>query len=221
MANDRTEINNLAASEPERLASMVAKWKEMSLEVLHSSRLANPKMLPAQTPKSNREWTLFSGSNEPFLTAPGKKGRPNAARKSKDARNSIRARKNTQLERNADALQLTFTGEDPGIAMDFRAAPISPAGPYRLTFGLTTDWKGQGDIFFTTHKKAVLPKGENITFPIVGNGQSQKIRLEINTEERLYQLRIDVADGPGTATLTNLRLLDASGKVLKDWFREK
>ena len=221
MANDRTEINNLAASEPERLAAMVAKWKEMSLEVLHSPKLADRKMLPAQTPKSNREWTLFSDSNEPFLTAPGKKEKPNAARKSKGPRNSIRARKNTQLERNAGTLQLTFTGEDPGIAMDFRAAPISPVGPYRLTFDLTTDWKGQGDIFFTTDEKAVLPKGENITFPIVGGNQSQKIRLEINTEEHLYQLRIDVADGPGTATLTNLRLLDASGKVLKDWIPRK
>jgi len=221
MANDRTEINNLAASEPKRLAAMVSKWKKMSLEVLHSPKLANPKMLPAQTPKSNHQWTLFSNSNEPFLTAPGKTVTPKSTRKPRDRNSSIRARKNTQLKRTAETLQLTFTGEDPGIAIDFRAAPISPAGPYRLVFDLRTTWTGQGDIFFTTNKKAVLPKGENITFPIVGGNQSQQVRLDINTTEHLHQLRIDVADGPGDATLTNLRLLDASGKVLKDWNQRK
>ena len=217
VANDRTENNNLAASEPERLAAMVEKWKNMSRDVLYSSKLTNPKMLPAETPKSNRQWTVFSDSNEPFLTAPGKKGKPGTVRKSKAPRNSIRARKNTRLEKSADAFQLTFTGDDPGIAMDFRNAPISPAGPYVLTFVLTTDWSGQGDIFFTTDKSAVLPRGENITFPIVGGSQSQEVRLEIDTAEQLYQLRIDVADGPGNATLRKLRLLDDNGNVLEDW----
>jgi arylsulfatase len=217
VANDRTENNNLAASEPERLAAMVAKWKNMSRDVLYSSKLTNPKMLPAETPKSNRQWTVFSDSNEPFLTAPGKKGKPGTVRKSKAPRNSIRARKNTRIEKSADAFQLTFTGDDPGVAMDFRNAPISPAGPYVLTFVLTTDWSGQGDIFFTTDKSAVLPRGENITFPIVGGSQSQEVRLEIDTAEQLYQLRIDVADGPGNATLRKLRLLDDNGNVLEDW----
>ena len=217
VANDRTENNNLAASEPERLAAMVEKWKNMSRDVLYSSKLTNPKMLPAETPKSNRQWTVFSDSNEPFLTAPGKKGKPGTVRKSKAPRNSIRARKNTRIEKSADAFQLTFTGDDPGVAMDFRNAPISPAGPYVLTFVLTTDWSGQGDIFFTTDKSAVLPRGENITFPVVGGSQSQEVRLEIDTAEQLYQLRIDVADGPGNATLRKLRLLDDNGNVLEDW----
>ena len=217
MAKDRTELDNLATSEPERLAAMVAKWKQMSLEVLHSPRLADPKMLPAQTPKSNPQWTRFSDSDGPLRTAPGRKGKPKASAKPKAPRQSIRARKNTELERKAGALHLTFTGEDPGIAMDFRGAPISPAGPYRLAFDLTTDWRGEGDVFFTTDKKAVLPKGENIPFPVTGGGEPQQIRLEIDTEGKLHQLRLDVADGPGTATLTNLRLLDASGKVIRDW----
>ncbi|MGI9446199.1 MAG: arylsulfatase [Pirellulales bacterium] len=217
VANDRTETNNLAASEPERLAAMVEKWKNMSRDVLHSATLANPKMLTAQSPKSNSQWTVFSDSNEPLLTAPGKKGRAGAVRKPRAGRDSIRARKNTRLEKAADAFQLTFTGDDPGIAMDFRAAPISPAGPYYLAFELTTDLKGQGDIFFTTDKEAVLPRGETITFPVVGGSQAQEVRLEIDTAEQLYQLRIDVADGPGAATLRNVRLLDSSGDVLKDW----
>ena len=217
VANDRTETNNLAASEPERVAAMVEKWKSVSRDVLHSSTLANPKMLPARVPKSNSQWTVFSDSNQPFLTAPGKEGKSRAVRKPRAGRDSIRARKNTRLEKATDAFQLTFTGDDPGIAIDFRHAPISPAGPYVLSFELTTDWTGQGDIFFTTDKEAVLPRGENITFPIVGGSQAQEVRLEINTADQLYQLRIDVADGPGAAILRKLRLLDSSGKEIKDW----
>ena len=217
VANDRTETNNLAASEPERLTAMVKKWKSMSRDVLHSSTLANPKMLPARVPKSNSQWTVFSDSDKPFLTAPGKKGKSRAVRKPRASRDSIRARKNTRLEKSKDAFQLTFTGDDPGIAMDFRGAPISPAGPYCLAFELTTDLKGQGDIFFTTDKEAVLPRGETITFPVVGGSQAQEVRLEIDTAAQLYQLRIDVADGPGAATLRKVRLLDRSGNVLKDW----
>ena len=217
VANDRTETNNLAASEPERLTAMVVKWKNMSRDVLHSSALANPKMLPAQVPKSNSQWTVFSDSDQPFLTPPGKIGKSRAVRKPRANRGSIRARKNTRLENSKDAFQLTFTGDDPGIAMDFRAAPISPAGPYCLAFELKTDLKGQGEIFFTTDKEAVLPRGETITFPVVGGSQAQEVRLEIDTVEQLYQLRIDVADGPGDATLRKLRLLDRSGKVIKDW----
>ena len=217
VANDRTETNNLAASEPERVAAMVEKWKSVSRDVLHSSTLANPKMLPARVPKSNSQWTVFSDSNQPFLTAPGKEGKSRAVRKPRAGRDSIRARKNTRLEKGTDAFQLTFTGDDPGIAIDFRHAPISSAGPYVLSFELTTDWTGQGDIFFTTDKEAVLPRGENIIFPIVGGSQAQEVRLEINTAEQLYQLRIDVADGPGAAILRKLRLLDSSGKEIKDW----
>ncbi|HBU40330.1 MAG TPA: arylsulfatase [Acidimicrobiaceae bacterium] len=217
VANDRTETNNLAASEPERLAAMVERWKNMSRDILHSATLANPKILPAQSPKSNSQWTVFSDSNEPLLTAPGRKGKPRAVRKPRAGRDSIRARKNTRLEKSADAFQLTFNGDDPGIAMDFRAAPISPAGPYYLTFELTTDLKGQGDIFFTTDKEAVLPRGENMKFQIAGGSQAQEVRLEIDTAEQLYQLRIDVADGPGAATLRKLRLLDSGGNVLIDW----
>ena len=174
-------------------------------------------MLPAQVPKSNSQWTVFSDSDQPFLTPPGKIGKSRTVRKPRANRGSIRARKNTRLENSKDAFQLTFTGDDPGIAMDFRAAPISPAGPYCLAFELKTDLKRQGEIFFTTDKEAVLPRGETITFPVVGGSQAQEVRLEIDTVEQLYQLRIDVADGPGDATLRKLRLLDRSGKVIKNW----
>jgi arylsulfatase len=65
MANDRTELNDLAKAEPERLKAMVAKWKAMSAKVLHSELLANAPTRPAEYPKSHIEWTRFSDADEP------------------------------------------------------------------------------------------------------------------------------------------------------------
>jgi arylsulfatase len=65
LANDRTELTDLAKQEPERLNAMIAKWREMSANVLHQEQLSNAKTSPAEFPKSNKEWTIFRDSNEP------------------------------------------------------------------------------------------------------------------------------------------------------------
>jgi arylsulfatase len=65
MVNDRTELHDLAKTEPERLKTMVAKWREMSANVLHDEQLANAQTRPAKYPKSHIEWTPFNDANEP------------------------------------------------------------------------------------------------------------------------------------------------------------
>ena len=209
LANDRAETVNLAKSEPERLAAMVAKWKEMSKNVLRSEKLANPKMKPAENPKSNREWTVFSDSEEPPTIHLSRKKRPGS--------NHIRARKNTEINRRPDSLELTFTGEDPGLAMDLRSTKDLAKGPYRLTFELTTNWKGSGDIFYTTDPKTILPKGTSIQFPINGSNTAQAIDITLDTDQVIRQLRVDVSDGVGSAIMKRLQLQSKDGTVLKDW----
>lgn len=206
MANDRTELENLAKTEPERLAQMIRKWKEMSRDVLKSEKLAEPKMRPSVIPRTNREWTAFSDSEEPPI-----------ARAGKAAPRPIRARKNTKLTREVGALKLTFTGEDPGIAMDLRSQKSLPPGPYMITFDLTTSFKGNGDLFYTTDSKTTLPNGERIPFVIRGSNEVQPIRVALKTGQRLHQVRIDVADGEGEARIANLQLRSGDDKVLKDW----
>jgi hypothetical protein len=213
VANDRTELINLANSEPERLKRMITKWNEMTLTVLQSERLANPTMNPAEIPKSNREWTVFSDSDEPPAAGPAKKTRRGQA----SSPQGIRARKNTQLTRKPGHWELTFTGEDPGVAIDLQHAKGLPAGPYVLAFELTTTWKGNGEIFYTVDKETVLPKGERVEFQIDGINTPQEIRIKLKTEEALHQLRIDVSDGAGTATIKKLQLLNQKGDLLKDW----
>lgn len=214
MTSDRTELNNLAKAQPEILKSMISKWQEMSRSVLHSEKIAGTKLKPSTFPRTNREWTRFSDSKSPPESAPGKRNRAN-----KSSHLTIRARKNTKLTRQNSALNLTFTGEDPGIAMDFRQSPKLPPGPYHLSFDLTSGFSGQGDLFFTTTPRAVLPKGTRLTFPITGGEKARTISIPINTRDIIHQLRLDVSDGPGKAVIKNLRLLDQNQKVILDWTR--
>jgi arylsulfatase len=69
LAKDRTELSNLAQAEPERLESMIKKWRDMSLNVLHSPKLAEATMKPTTNPRTNHQWTKFDGSaNAPEKT---------------------------------------------------------------------------------------------------------------------------------------------------------
>ena len=209
IANDRTELNNLAAAEPDRVKSMAAKWDEMAIKVLHSERLATSSrpLKPAEFPRTNREWTTYSDSLEPsFTTAPRKK-----------SKSSIRARKNTEMTRGPGVLELKFTGEDPGIAMDLRGMKDLPTGPYALSFTLEKAPQGTGEVFYTDDQKTSLPQGLRVEFPVLGNGESEEISVALPTEKLLNQLRLDISEGPGSATIRNLRLLGSDGKLLKNW----
>lgn len=209
VADDRTELVNLASAEPERLARMIDKWKDMSQNVLKSKQHADPKMSATETPRTNRQWTVFSDSTEP-PAARQKKNRRSPSKK-------IRARKNTRLIQRPGVLLLTFTGEDPGIAMDLRGMKDMPTGPYQVSFELNTNTKGTGEIFFTTDAKTTLPRGENRQFPVHGTDSPQPVRVKLKTDKRLHQLRIDVSDGEGAAKIAKLRLLGPDSKVIKDW----
>jgi arylsulfatase A-like enzyme len=59
IAKDRTELNNLAAKNPERVKNMAEMWHKMATDVLHSPKKS---VLPIQQNagiKANREWSNF------------------------------------------------------------------------------------------------------------------------------------------------------------------
>jgi len=207
VAEDRTELNDLAAQEPERLAAMVEKWTQMSRDVLHAPERSYAPTGKAQPVHTNREWTKFDKE------APMGKAKK---RKRAGAKQSIRARKNTKLNITDDTLQLVFSGDDPGIAMDLRKKALTP-GPYRLAFDLKGGSQGGGELFFTTDLKTILPKGNRVPFEVVADGDWQNVDIELKTDKAIQQLRLDVSEGSGEASIRQLRLTDDSGKVLLKW----
>ncbi|MCP4776043.1 MAG: arylsulfatase, partial [Planctomycetaceae bacterium] len=172
VAEDRTELNDLAAQEPERLAAMVEKWTQMSRDVLHAPERSYAPTGKAQPVHTNREWTKFDKEAPAGNTK---------KRKRAGAKQSIRARKNTKLNITDGTLRLVFSGDDPGIAMDLRKKSLTP-GPYRLAFDLKGGSQGGGELFFTTDLKTVLPKGNRIPFEVVADGDWQKVDIELKTD---------------------------------------
>jgi len=216
VAQDRTELNNLAQQEPGRLKKMVRMWHDMAKNVLHApKRSSSPVNNESKLPHRHREWTNFAAKSPDEYVR--RKSRPNNARGVTPPRSEqIRARKNTQLKITGNELQLTFTGDDPGIAIDLRGRQL-PAGPYQLTFKLKSAANAKGEFFYTTDARTTLPKGNRIAFPVKSGEQWQAVRIDIPDTKRLYQIRIDVSDGPGTATIAGLELQDKARQAKVSW----
>ncbi len=207
---DRTELNDIAAKHPQLAATMVQKWTDMSRSILHASSATYAPVTPATATKtkvvhSNRQWTKFDAA------PPVSKQRNRSGTKK-----PIRARKNTELKVANGNLQLVFSGEDPGIAIDLRRESLPP-GPYRVSFELNGGTTSGGELFFTTDQKTTLPKGKRIPFEVSANGRWQNIEIDLQTNNSIQQLRLDVSDGPGNASIRKFRLTDASGNTLRQW----
>ena len=210
VANDRSELENLAQKEPERLESMVRQWTDMAENALHARQSAYAPATSAKLPHMHPEWTSFKGMDPNHRSFEKSQAKP---KNSKGKR--IRARKNTQLKSTGNQLRLTFSGDDPGIAMDLRGSDLS-AGPYKLTFRLLDGQQGGGDIYYTTDKKT-LPKGTHVEFAVNANSEWQDVSIDLPTKKVINQLRIDVSNGKGSAVIEDLKLKDAAGKTLIAW----
>jgi arylsulfatase len=65
IAEDRTELNDLAAQHPERVRTMAGTWYQMAKDVLHAPKKAT-KPVGEMVNQANREWSDF---NKPYNEA--------------------------------------------------------------------------------------------------------------------------------------------------------
>ena len=214
LADDPTELNDLAMAEPQRLQEMVEQWTRMTKDVLHGNAASYAPAIDAKLPHQHPEWTNFDGME------PNRKRRNSAAGKTKANARKIRARKNTKLQIVDGTLRLFFSGDDPGIAMDMRNRELPP-GPYRVKFRLRGGGVGGGDLFFTTDPKTTLPRGSLVEFDVKADGEWQDVDIELQTSKTIHQLRIDVCDNAGEAAIADLKLVNMAGEALLAWPGEK
>ena len=212
LSRDRTERNNLASEYPDRVQSMVQTWTRMSRDVLHAQERSYSAVSAETQPQTHPQWTRFDEDTP--------EGPTKVMKKRSEGRNrnpsGIRARKNTQMKINDKILQLTFTGDDPGIAIHLRGSQL-PEGPYQIRFRLQQTGKITGDLFYTTNDQDTLPNGKRVQFAIQDTKDWQWIVVPIETKQTIHQLRIDVSDGIGNASMTDLELLGKSGQRILAW----
>jgi arylsulfatase len=72
-------------------------------------------------------------------------------------------------------------------------------------------------VFFTTDPKVTLPRGTRLEFEVQADDQWQEVSLELPTDRSIQQLRIDVSEGPGNATIADLKLLNTEGTPMISW----
>lgn len=211
IAEDRTELNNLAPAHPEKVARMSHRWHDMTENVLKAPAQSNRPVAAEAADQRHPEWTAFHLP----LAEVGK-----ADRRSKQSPrvDSIRARKETNLKINATRLHLEFTGDDSGIAID-RIKQIVVPGPYRLTFRLRAAAGNSGEVFFQTNPRLTLPKSPRVEFPIRTDDGWIDFDIELKTDKPILGLRLDTGDRPGTCTISDLTLRDANGVTLRQWPR--
>ncbi len=219
VAQDRTELHDLAAQQPERLHRMVAQWHEMTANVLHGNERERAPLTSTSTDKIHREWSVYSSveaSNERHADAKkNAKSRRAAAASAREPETRIRARAGTKLSTQDGQLVLDCTGQDPGLAIDVGAQ--NSMGPYTLEFRVQSRASGDGEIYWTTDADTLLPRGKHLAFPVKHDGEWQAVSLPIAEPKALYALRLDPCAGPGQVRIDILRLKDANGKVVRSW----
>lgn len=217
LAQDRTELRDLAAEHPEIVARMSAQWHEMSADVLRAPAKERAPVAEKASGHVHREWSIYTGENGAVTSSRGMAG-TTARKKSASTGKalSIRARVGTKLRVEGGELVLECGGDDPGLAFDTLGALPSP-GPYELSFRVQSQASGGGEIYFTTDAKTKLPAGRHVEFEVVHDGAWHEVKLRLDTTETLHGLRLDPCAGPGSVRLSGLELRDAAGKVVRAW----
>ena len=217
IANDRTERNDLAGSQPHRLAAMTQTWNRIAAEVLHAPAKARTQSKDVVGPHRHPEWTNFSATEPANYTRRGQRRR---ASPKANAATKIRARKNTSLQITDGRLHLNMTGPDPGIAIDLRNTDLA-AGPYELRFRIRSEHASDGELFYTSDANTSLPKGQTVDFKVHGGNDWQSLAIPLPMTGRIHQLRLDPRDDAGVVVLDELQLSDANGDVLESWPTQK
>lgn len=212
ITKDRTELNDLAARHPKRVAEMSRRWHDMTENVLKAPAKSNQPVLPEASGHRHPEWTAFHLPLANIGKADRKQRRSGGSAKP----DRIRSRKETKLQVNGTRLQLEFTGNDGGIAIDSIGALGTP-GPYRLTFRLQAEAGNGGEVYFKTDPKLTLPQSHHLEFSITPDGKWREVDLELATKESVLSIRLDTGDRAGTAIIDELALRDVAGRVLRKW----
>ena len=216
IAQDRTELRDVAAQHPDIVSRMATQWTDMAKNVLFSpAKQYAPVAATAEDPRRHREWTDYSSLDASTARHDAAKNKKRAKTKGAGGE-GVRARVGTKLSIKDGQLLLQCEGKDPGLAFD--ALPALPAaGPYTLAFRLQSHASGDGELYWTTDSKTPLPKGGHADFSVKHDGEWQTVILKIPEIKALHGLRLDPCAGPGTVTIEGLQLKDATGVTLKTW----
>ena len=110
------------------------------------------------------------------------------------------------------------TAADPWIEIDL-SEPLTEGGPFTLRLEILTDGPGDLRLYDRTHAgRGFTPQAKvDVTLPAAERWVEVSGRLRSGLP--LHALRINPPNRPGQSRLRNIRVEDADGKVVKQWFQ--
>ncbi len=122
-----------------------------------------------------------------------------------------------RLSVRGKTLAVTSTGGDPHLS--FRLPQeVNEASPLKLHVTLASDSKGAGQIFW--QEKNVAPaffRDRSTHFEIQHDGEQHEYSVSLLAKNPVIGVLIDPSTGPGTITISNIRLTTADGKLIHQW----
>jgi len=111
-------------------------------------------------------------------------------------------------------LQIVSTGNDPFLQTGDVPSLSQPAV---LEFRMKSTARGMGQVYWATSKQRNFHRDRSTLFEVTHDGAWHDYRVELAIGSPLSRLRIDPAQGSGRIAIEGLRLLEAKGKVVRQW----
>ena len=209
LTEDLGESNDLSADLPDRV---------QQLDAMIESFLDDAKAVqPLQNPKFDA--SKYQPELEGQASLKGSSSSPKSAKSSRTLARPVAGWQpggTCQLSVKDKILKVTSTGGDPHLSSRLPQEVTESSMTMHVT--LASDSKGTGQIFW--QEKNVAPayfRDRSTQFEVQHDGEQHEYSVTITPKNPVTGVRIDPSTGPGTITISNIRLTTASGKLIHQW----
>ena len=209
LRDDLGETNDLAASEPQRVAALDALIERFLSDTQAVVPVRNPDFDPAahRPEDEGRAAPRKDEAPKPTARRNARAGKPVAGwTPSGDCSLAVR---------NA-ALVVTSDGRDPYLSCSL-PRPL-PAGKFELRLTMSSTGSGPGQVFW--QEQGIRPpffRDRSTVFEITHDGMPHTSVIAFTTMEPLEAVRLDPGQGPGEIVVSAISLLDAMGQMTQEW----
>ena len=120
-----------------------------------------------------------------------------------------------ELSAEGQDLRVTSTGGDP--FMGTKEVGKANGQTLKFAFSMRSNSSGQAQIFWRTPAIKAFGAKHSKMFDVYHDGDWREYVIELPVNGQLKDLRFDPSRGPGEIYLKNLRLLDATGRLVHLW----
>jgi len=118
------------------------------------------------------------------------------------------------LEFVGSEYQIKSTGNDPFMTTD-EVGKVD--GPLTMVFSMRSASSDDGQVFWTSPTVKGFGAKNSTEFKVKHDGAWHEYKIDLPVQGRLKKIRLDPSQSPGAISLRNIRLVDASGRVVHTW----